>query len=976
MIFLLNCAIKVFVILLATLAAARLLRRRSAALRHCVLAAGLLSAAITPGLSVVIPGWTWNVIIDASAPIPVSSHSAAEETAPVNRPFIPVPLPAKGEPHSAAHAVAVVPLQQAQPPWRSYSLSAAETLAVVWITGFGICFAVLLFGYGHLMWITRRSHPLNSEPWTRIAEEVARDYALPRSPCLLQNSNLSVLFTWGWRRPRILVPEGAPSWPAARIHAVLCHELAHVRRGDWVVQMTAELVRIVYWFNPLLWVACRSLRRESEQACDDAALNSGITGSDYAAHVLDVVKSLRPPKRTWSYALSMAGPSTLEERFVAILNPSTNRQTLSRWSLAATLAAFVAVTFPLSVLRGATTPAEAALVLPAVVAAPVRAESFQGVTLVAGGTGSVQGVVRRSGAGEPVTGVELSLEGGPADPKIVESFVRGIANRGVVFTPKRIGTVDEVLQDALDAAGAAGVGPGFPLFQEAVNNFRTASAARFTAVSDKDGRFTIRDVPAGEYRINSAREGFFGGNAGTSQKVTVVANQAVDATVLLIAGGVISGRITDAAGRPVQDALVDALAMSYENGYAVLRPALSKTTDDQGEFRLFWLTPGEYYLQASPPPTSVASTNLRTLYPGSIGVGSAAPVVVRAGDKLSGLDVQLKNARLAKLSGILNSTIPPEESERMGQIFGGAPGRPTMLLVWRDANIPGIGAGGGTNAGVGAGTPVVMNGGSGKFETQGVLPGSYFLFGRIPQDNANGGAGFAFARIPVEVGSDDISGLAVTINRSVNLSGTVTVDGRPPDGVPARVTLLVDDGSIKLGIYRTLSERYTPVDAKGAFNIIEVPPGPYHVDVASNLPEKIYVADVRQGGRSVFDSGFEVGSKAPDPIQVVLSSGAATIEGTVLDAAAKPVAAATVVLAPPENRRQNRVLFHQAVTDQNGHFTLRNVAPGGYKLFSWQQQLPNSTWYNAGFMSRYEANGRNVTVAQGATVTQSITVFP
>src|SRR5262249_31767813 len=141
----------------------------------------------------------------------------------------------------------------------THSLDTVRMIGLTWAAGFGICFIVLAFGYTRLAWITRGSHPLDSEVWFRVAEEVAREYALPRSPKLLQNDRLSVLFTWGWLRPRILVPQGATSWPTERIHAVLCHEFAHVRRCDWVVQMMAELVRSVYWFNPLLWVACRRL---------------------------------------------------------------------------------------------------------------------------------------------------------------------------------------------------------------------------------------------------------------------------------------------------------------------------------------------------------------------------------------------------------------------------------------------------------------------------------------------------------------------------------------------------------------------------------------------------------------------------------------------------------------------------------------------------------------------------------------------
>src|SRR5678816_1485504 len=340
MIFLLNCAIKVSLILVVTLIAVRLLRRQSAATRHFVLAAGILSAAITPGLSALIPGWTWPVPSSIVAP-PRPYPASAESTPSISHSFIAMPLPqlpAHDVPKTQqTQRISPVPAVS-QRDWFSYSLNLVETLAVLWIAGFVISFSILLVGYARLFWIARRSRLLNSEVWTQVVDQVTREYALPRAPRLIQNSRLSVLFTWGWRRPRVLVPESAPSWPRERVHAVLCHELAHIRRADWVVQMAAEFVRTVYWFNPLLWVACRYLRRESEQACDDAAVNSGIAGSDYAAHLLDVVKSLRHPKRAWSYALSMAGPSTLEQRFVAMLNPSTNRQAMTRLSIVAVLA--------------------------------------------------------------------------------------------------------------------------------------------------------------------------------------------------------------------------------------------------------------------------------------------------------------------------------------------------------------------------------------------------------------------------------------------------------------------------------------------------------------------------------------------------------------------------------------------------------------------------------------------------------------
>src|SRR4029453_18946519 len=115
---------------------------------------------------------------------------------------------------------------------------------------------------------------------------------------------------------------------------------------------------------------------------------------------------------------------------------------------------------------------------------------------------------------------------------------------------------------------------------------------------------------------------------------------------------------------------------------------------------------------------------------------------------------------------------------------------------------------------------------------------------------------------------------------------------------------------------------------------------------------------------------------APHSLRVAGGSGGGTVRGVVAHASGKPVNNATVVLAPPENRRQNRLLFHQAVTDRTGRFSLQNIAPGTYKLFGWQQPLPPSTWFNEGFMARYEAQGRAINVGQDSTVTQQITVIP
>ncbi len=107
-----------------------------------------------------------------------------------------------------------------------------------------------------------------------------------------QSDHPSLLVTWGLARPKVILPSSADEWSDDRARVVMSHELAHIRRGDWIVQLSAELLRAFYWFNPLMWIACRRLRLESEHACDDEVMSRGVEGSDYATHLIELARAL------------------------------------------------------------------------------------------------------------------------------------------------------------------------------------------------------------------------------------------------------------------------------------------------------------------------------------------------------------------------------------------------------------------------------------------------------------------------------------------------------------------------------------------------------------------------------------------------------------------------------------------------------------------------------------------------------------
>lgn len=320
--------IRASIVLAAGLLLAACLRSRSAALRHAVLAAAVFAAAAVIPLSLLVPAWEITVPA-ASSPKPHSSRAEAPAA------VASVTLP--GEPTAR-------------------SSPSPSPLAPIWLAGFLASAATLVAGVARLRRIAARARRVDDTRWTAIARDVADGFGLSREVVVLQTDSANLLATWGFVRPRVLLPSHARDWSLDRIRVVLSHEFAHIGRHDWLVQIAAEVLRTILWFHPLMWIACTRLRRESEQACDDAVLAKGVRAGDYAAHLLELARKCRRPQFPWASALPMAHPSMLERRVSAMLNTQLNRQAVSRRGLAAIAALLAAIAIPAATLRAVQAP--------------------------------------------------------------------------------------------------------------------------------------------------------------------------------------------------------------------------------------------------------------------------------------------------------------------------------------------------------------------------------------------------------------------------------------------------------------------------------------------------------------------------------------------------------------------------------------------------------------------------------------------
>ena len=307
--------VKVSAILLLALAGALCLRARSAAARHLVLTVGVVSVCAAPAIHVLplLPG-------AQAAPVgPLARRAGPVFEALRLRPYSsPLAEPAGGG--SVRAAAGREPSgSRSGPPRPAVAMAAIDAAAgrlgaAIWLTGSLVGVGVLLVGLARLRRLRASARRVTGGPWHRLCGELARSCGFKRGVDLRLGPVPGLVATWGWRRPVVMLPVSASAWSAERMRVVLLHELAHVRRGDWVVQLAAEALRCVWWFNPLAWALRARLRRESEQAADDLVLAHGVAPATVATHLVELAREVRKHRRTWLPAPALARPSQLERR--------------------------------------------------------------------------------------------------------------------------------------------------------------------------------------------------------------------------------------------------------------------------------------------------------------------------------------------------------------------------------------------------------------------------------------------------------------------------------------------------------------------------------------------------------------------------------------------------------------------------------------------------------------------------------------
>lgn len=221
-----------------------------------------------------------------------------------------------------------------------YFLVALSILAKVLISNLRICLITMC---------AKISYQNN---WCKVIDFHRTRFWMSGQVELRHSRHIRSPMTWGLLNPVILIPSSALEWDDDLIKSTVLHELAHIKRNDWITQQLAWCICAMYWINPLTWCSFNRLHAYAETAADDMALRAGVKKSHYAGNLLSVAEKICRYKVGSYAALSMADKSSeLSTRITAILNPKGVHTPISSKPLLLALALIFLFLLPLTSIQ-------------------------------------------------------------------------------------------------------------------------------------------------------------------------------------------------------------------------------------------------------------------------------------------------------------------------------------------------------------------------------------------------------------------------------------------------------------------------------------------------------------------------------------------------------------------------------------------------------------------------------------------------
>ena len=637
------------------------------------------------------------------------------------------------------------------------------------------------------------------------------------------------------------------------------------------------------------------------------------------------------------------------------------------------------------------------------------------------------------GRGGPIIEVAPGAIGLPA-------FINGLPQDQFAGPQQQLPPGTATVQGVVMIQGTNNPVPGAAVEMRKTECGRTGGET-LTTTSGPDGRFTFEKVRSGNWCIGAAKAGGSlspaeyrqRGYKGRGLAIPIADNQQVqDIRLMMPPTGSISGRVLDSDGEPMGHARVNVMEAFYQEGRKRLYALNVVQTNDLGEFSLFWLPPGEYYVSAVAEDPLRQNVVFSVAPPGVGGHRSDAmpPVVTRKNLADGGFTEEVYKAiyygggpdaqRAQKIDVRPGSNSSIELSfagaqtrafHIRGRALNGVNGQPAegaqIRLYPRDWTATAI-------------VPFARVDKNGNFDIGGVPAGSYALYAAAstPDPNApnpallqganaaqiqqliaqgiNLGGGIPIGiYLPIEMGDQNLEGVSLNLQPGGALVGEFIFEGKLATDLTQqqkssfRVNLLryPDIPGASLAGSSTGAIAANAVDA--SFRMQNIYPGDFRVMVTPLMNSfswappatpadpigSVFVRSIRFGNVEVLNDGLRLATNNPDQrLQIVLALGG-KLSGLVANDRNEPMPNVKVALVPDFAYRQRDDLYKTAVTDTSGNFKLQGISPGDYRVFAWED-LPDGAWQDADVLRSAEARGKSVRVAEGGQSTVELVAIP
>jgi len=505
----------------------------------------------------------------------------------------------------------------------------------------------------------------------------------------------------------------------------------------------------------------------------------------------------------------------------------------------------------------------------------------------------------------------------------------------------------------------------------------TANPAPYVATTNIDGAFVFASVVPGQYRLVATRPGFVRAEygqrwpSGAGTPLTIPSGQVVsNVPVPMLQTGAISGGVRDQSGRPIGNAEVSAFKATFQTGRREFTKVESVSTDERGEYRLFWLTPGRYFVAARHPDVGMSVMRMGGISFTGGGVGPNGPIGFQqfkvSGDNAASspvagigptppvmkekyVDVYYPNttdetdaASLEVTPGgevqSIDFAIAPQQLHRVrGHVVYESNNEPAMSARVQWITSSGVSPPADLGFGFGA-TLTQVQCCDGAFEL--ALPsGTYTLVAAVNSLST---------RVSTTVGDGDVDGIVLALGRGFDIKGRLTFEGRtatPQELNAFRIALALEPpvaGLVPDGYSNILpNSSFTLHAGRGDFRIGIAPllmasgAFPPFAMMNSSTPLKgNYVKSIRLGDVDVLNRPLHLDGPVSDSFDVIIGTAVGSVNGVVVDQDRKPLPNVTVALVADGDRRARVDLKKSTSSDLSGRFAFAPIPPGDYIAFA------------------------------------------